>query len=61
MRGLRIDNTVGMVAAELAQWFIIMTTATVLFAHGVTNIRTMADAAAALEPPLVPEFRPAGA
>lgn len=59
IRNLRIDTTVGMIAAEVAQWFIIMTTATVLFAHGVTNIRTAADAAAALEP-LVSSFPNAG-
>lgn len=59
MLDLRIDNTVGMIAAEVAQWFIIMTTATVLFAHGVTNINTAADAAAALEP-LVRSFPNAG-
>ena len=50
IRNMRFDTTVGMVAAEVAQWFIIMTTATVLFSHGVTNIATAADAAKALEP-----------
>jgi NRAMP (natural resistance-associated macrophage protein)-like metal ion transporter len=56
---MRVDNAVGMVAAELAQWFIIMTTATVLFSHGVTNIATAADAAKALEP-LVRSFPNSG-
>ena len=56
---LRIDTTIGMVAAEVAQWFIIMTTATVLFGHGVKNINTAADAAKALEP-LVRSFPNSG-
>jgi len=59
MRDVRIDTAVGMVAAELAQWFIIITTATVLFSHGITNINSAADAAKALEP-LVKSFRNAG-
>ena len=48
-----------MIAAEAAQWFIIITTASVLFKHGVTNIRTAADAAKALEP-LVRSFPNSG-
>jgi Mn2+/Fe2+ NRAMP family transporter len=56
---VRLDTTVGMVAAELVQWFIIMTTASVLFRHGVTDIHTAADAARALEP-LVQSFPDAG-
>ncbi|REF84538.1 NRAMP (natural resistance-associated macrophage protein)-like metal ion transporter [Methylovirgula ligni] len=56
---MRIDTTVGMVASQLVQWFIIITTGTVLFAHGVKNINTAADAAAALEP-LVRSFPNAG-
>ncbi|HEX5264582.1 MAG TPA: divalent metal cation transporter [Phenylobacterium sp.] len=56
---LRIDTAAGMVAAELAQWFIIITTASVLFRHGVKNINTAADAAKALEP-LVSSFPNAG-
>ena len=50
LRNLRIDNAIGMVYAEVIQWFIIITTATVLFSHGITNIGTAADAAKALEP-----------
>ena len=50
LRHLRIDNAIGMVFAEVIQWFIIITTATVLFSHGITNIGTAADAAKALEP-----------
>ena len=59
LREVRIDMTVGMLAAELAQWFIIITTATVLFRNGVTNIETAADAARALEP-LVHSFPNSG-
>jgi NRAMP (natural resistance-associated macrophage protein)-like metal ion transporter len=59
LRDVRIDTAVGMVAAELAQWFIIITTATVLFSHGITNINSAADAAKALEP-LVKSFHNAG-
>jgi NRAMP (natural resistance-associated macrophage protein)-like metal ion transporter len=57
---MRLDTAAGMIAAEAAQWFIIITTATVLFRHGVTNIGTAADAAKALEP-LVQSFPHAGA
>lgn len=56
---MRIDTTAGMIAAEAAQWFIIITTASVLYRHGVTNIKTAADAAKALEP-LVQSFPNAG-
>jgi Mn2+/Fe2+ NRAMP family transporter len=59
IRNIRIDTAIGMVASSLAQWFIIMTTGTVLFAHGVTNIATAADAAKALEP-LVRSFPNSG-
>ncbi len=59
LRNMRIDTTIGMFAAEIAQWFIIITTATVLFRNGVTNIGTAADAAKALEP-LVHSFPNAG-
>ena len=59
LREVRIDTTVGMFAAEIAQWFIIITTATVLFSHGITNINTAADAARALEP-LVHSFPNSG-
>lgn len=56
---LRIDTAAGMIAAEAAQWFIIITTASVLYRNGVTNIQTAADAAKALEP-LVRSFPNAG-
>ncbi len=59
MRKLRIDNFTGMLSSEIATWSIIVVGATVLHAHGVTNIGTSADAARALEP-LVSTFPHAG-
>jgi Mn2+/Fe2+ NRAMP family transporter len=59
LRDMRIDNAVGMIASELAQWFIIITAGSVLFSHGVRTINTAADAAAALEP-LVRSFPNSG-
>jgi len=59
MRQLRIDNLVGMVFSEVGTWAIIVVTATVLHAHGVSDLRTAADAAKALEP-LVRTFPNAG-
>jgi len=56
---MKLDTAAGMIAAEAAQWFIIITTASVLFRHGVTNINTAADAAKALEP-LVRSFPNSG-
>lgn len=47
---IRIDTIVGMAFSELVAFFIILTAAAVLHAHGVTDIRTSADAAAALRP-----------
>ena len=59
IRNMRIDTAVGMVSAEVVQWFIIVTTGSVLFSHGITTINTAADAARALEP-LVRSFPNAG-
>jgi NRAMP (natural resistance-associated macrophage protein)-like metal ion transporter len=59
LKNMRLDTAVGMFASELAQWFIIIATATVLFSHGITNINTAADAAKALEP-LVSSFPNSG-
>lgn len=59
IRDMRIDTLIGMASAELAQWFIIITTATVLFKHGTTRINTAADAAKAIEP-LVRSFPNSG-
>jgi Mn2+/Fe2+ NRAMP family transporter len=59
IRNMRIDTTIGMVASQFAQWFIIVTTGSVLFRHGITTINTAADAAKALEP-LVRSFPNSG-
>ena len=50
VRDLRIDTTLGMLASEVTTWFIIMTSSSVLHAHGITNIATADQAAAALQP-----------
>ncbi len=59
MSSLRFDNLVGMIFSELGTWAIIVVAATVLHTHGVTDIRTAAEAAKALEP-LVATFPNAG-
>lgn len=59
IRALRIDTALGMLASEVATWFIIFTTGSVLHTHGITNITTADQAAAALEP-LVHTFPYAG-
>jgi Mn2+/Fe2+ NRAMP family transporter len=58
-RKMRVDNAAGMVMSNLIAWFLIVVAATVLNAHGVTNIATAADAAKALQP-LVKSFPHAG-
>ncbi len=50
IRAMRIDTTIGMFVSQLATWSIIVVAAAVLHAHGLTTIRTAADAAAALAP-----------
>jgi NRAMP (natural resistance-associated macrophage protein)-like metal ion transporter len=47
---IRWDTYVGMGFSNLIAYFIILTTAATLAAHGVTNIQTTADAALALRP-----------
>lgn len=59
IRRMRFDNFVGMLFSNFVTWCIIVTTATVLNAHGITDIKTSADAARALEP-LVNTFPNAG-
>ena len=59
IRNLRIDNFCGMFFSQVATWSIIVVAGTVLNAHGVTDIKTSADAAKALEP-LVQSFPHAG-
>jgi NRAMP (natural resistance-associated macrophage protein)-like metal ion transporter len=45
-----IDTTVGMVLSNVIAFFIILTTASVLHANGVTNINSATEAAEALRP-----------
>ena len=47
---IRMDTSSGMLISQLGSWFMMLTTATVLHPHGITNIGTAADAAKALEP-----------
>lgn len=59
LRRIRMDNFFGMLSSQIATWAIIVVTATVLNANGITDIKTAADAAKALEP-LVQGFPHAG-
>jgi len=59
IRNMRIDTISGMFFSEVVTWAIIVVTSTVLHGNGVTDIRTAADAARALEP-LVHTFPNAG-
>lgn len=59
IRSLRLDTFFGMLSSQIATWSIIVVAATVLHSNGVTDIRTAADAARALEP-LVNTFPNAG-
>jgi NRAMP (natural resistance-associated macrophage protein)-like metal ion transporter len=47
---IKIDTTVGMIFSNVIAFFIILTTAAVLNAHGVTNINSATEAANALRP-----------
>lgn len=47
---MRTDVFTGMFLANIVFFFIVLTTAQVLFANGITNIETAQDAARALEP-----------
>lgn len=59
IKAMRLDNAMGMIVSNIVTWCIIVSTATVLHNHGITNIATSADAAKALEP-LVHTFPNAG-
>lgn len=59
IKNLRIDTFIGMFISSLAAWAIIVVAATVLNQNGITDIKTSADAAKALEP-LVHSFPNAG-
>src|ERR1700749_4007759 len=47
---IKIDTTVGMFLSNIIAFFIILTTASVLNSHGVTNINSATQAAEALRP-----------
>lgn len=47
---IRIDTYSGMAFSNVVSFFIILTAAATLHAHGITNINTATDAAQALEP-----------
>jgi len=50
LRRIAFDTSVGMIMSNCIAYFIILTTAVTLHAHGVTDIQTAADAANALRP-----------
>ena len=50
LRRLRVDVITGMFASNLVMFFIILTTAATLHAHGVVHIETARQAAEALRP-----------
>ena len=50
MRRMKIDTVIGMGFSNLIAFFIMLTTAATLHAHGVTDIQTSAQAAEALRP-----------
>jgi NRAMP (natural resistance-associated macrophage protein)-like metal ion transporter len=50
LRWLRLDTAFGMFVSNLVMYFIILTAAVALRAHGVTNVDTAAQAAEALRP-----------
>jgi NRAMP (natural resistance-associated macrophage protein)-like metal ion transporter len=55
LKRIKVDTFIGMAFSNLVAFFIILTTAATLGAHGVTNIQTSAQAAEALRP-LAGEF-----
>ncbi len=59
LKNLRLDTFLGMLFSSFTAWCIIVVAATVLHGNGVTDIKTAADAARALEP-LVNSFPNAG-
>jgi Mn2+/Fe2+ NRAMP family transporter len=50
LRALRVDVTTGMFASNFIMYFIILTTAATLHAHGIVKIDTAKQAAEALRP-----------
>ena len=54
LNAARLDILIGMAFSQVVMYFIILTSAAVLHAHGKTNIQTANDAAQALTPFLGP-------
>jgi len=50
IRMMRVDTVIGMFFSNLIMFFIILTTASTLNSHGITNIETADQAAIALRP-----------
>lgn len=50
IRAMRIDTVFGMFFSQLIMFFIIVTTASTLHVHNITNIETATQAASALKP-----------
>ncbi len=50
LRRIKIDTSIGMAFSNLVAFFIVLTTAVTLNAHGITDIQTSAQAATALRP-----------
>ena len=50
LQRIKIDTVIGMAFSNLVAFFIVLTTAVTLHAHGITDIQTSAQAAAALRP-----------
>ena len=47
---IKVDTSIGMMFSNVIAFFVIVTTASVLHAHGVTNINSATEAAEALRP-----------
>jgi NRAMP (natural resistance-associated macrophage protein)-like metal ion transporter len=50
LRRIKLDTAIGMGFSNLVAWFIILTTAVTLHAHGIVDIQSSAQAASALRP-----------
>jgi NRAMP (natural resistance-associated macrophage protein)-like metal ion transporter len=59
IKNMRFDTIMGMIFSQIGTWSIIIVAATVLNNNGITDVKTAADAAIALEP-LVQTFPNAG-
>lgn len=59
IKSMRIDNNAGMIISEITTWSILVVAGTVLHNSGITDIKTAADAAKAIEP-LVHSFPHSG-